>query len=179
MARDCLSFQDGSLSISTPWGKASNGSVLVNGGVVPAGEWRERGYVCHHGRWKISVDHVSKAAFRLKLENTGSEPVHLDTVCFAHWNPSGFNTPLQTCEFRELIFNGSFLSLKSGVKCVGRKEPNMDFIEPGSLFTVYQHEDGGALLLGVLPPIGQAFSELVTLHSDHGFGGKKRRGADG
>ena len=166
MAQDYLSFQDGCLSISTPWGKAAHGSVLVNGGVVPAGEWCERGYACHHGHWKISVGRVSKTAFRLKLENTGSEPVHLDTVCFAHWNPSAFNTPLQTWEFRELIFSGSFMSLKSGVKCVGRKAPNMDFIEPGSLFTVYQHEDGDALLLGVLPPIGQAFSELVTLHSD-------------
>lgn len=159
-----LDFADGILSVTTPWGSAARGSILVNGQPIQADG-------ASQGTWKFSAREDPTGAFALQVTNSSESPAKLTDVVFARWAPDRFSVPLNTWEFRELIHGGSFQSINSGVKCVGRKTPWLDFAAPSSMLTVYQREGGDALLLGVLPPLGEAFSEFVTLHSDPHFEG--------
>ena len=169
----CLQFDDGILSIRTPWGSAADGTFFVNGEPVQS-DWSFDGQghsTCRHGIWQITVSEKPEGAFSLELVNEGWDREALHTVHLSRWNPGDFSSPLNTCEFRELVHGGSFRSIQSGVKCVGRMASGLDFISPSSMFTVYQQEDGDALLLGILPPVGEAFAEFTTLHSDPHFEG--------
>jgi len=152
-------FADGILSVVTPCGSVAGGTTLVNGREVQIGPPSD-------GPWQLSVSEGPAQAFSLRLTNVGGAPVKLTDVVFARWTPDRFSAVLNTWEYRELIHGGSFHSINSGVKCVGRKTPWLDFVARSSMLTVYQREEGDALLLGVLPPLGEAFSEFVTLHSE-------------
>ncbi|MDH7571383.1 MAG: hypothetical protein QHJ73_17540, partial [Armatimonadota bacterium] len=166
MRDETLTFSQGSLLLRTPWG-AAPGSIWVNDEPVRAA-WEEDGAgrpFCVHGAWRLTVVRTAGGGVMLEVRNAGAEPRRLSVVCFGRWNPSAFSPPLNTWEFRELVQGTSFSSIYAGVKGVGRKAPAMDFVAPSSMLTVYQREEGGALLLGVLPPVGPAFSEFVTLHS--------------
>ena len=167
VASECSSFREGALFVRTPWDSEAKGIVLVNDEAVSASwscqdpnEWR-----CRHGLWELTVRTKSPGAFSLRITNTSGEPRKLSRVVFARWAPSSFAPELNTSEFRELIHGGSFNSMASGVKCVGRKTPWLDFAPPSNMLTVYQREGGGALLLGVVPSMGEALSEFATLHS--------------
>ena len=164
----CITIEDGALRLQCPWSTAAEGEILVNGEPVreewkpeAAGQWH-----CRVGPWQLALEEPAKGLLLLELTNMNPEPVGLDTVHFARWRPQAFSPPLPTESFRELLHGGSFGNLASGVKCVGRKTAGLDAVASSSVLTVYQRDDGTALLLGVLPPVGEAFSELVTLHDE-------------
>ena len=160
-------FENGVLSVSTPWAGVADGTILVNDVPVCA-SWACDGEghpTCRHGVWQLTVLEDPGGACSLRIANTGDERAGLDTVHFTRWDPGAFSQPLDTGRFRELIF-GSLQGAGAGVKPVGRKAPGLEFVAPSSMVTVYQQEDGGAMLLGVLPPVGPAFCECITRHSD-------------
>ena len=172
-AQDCLSISAGRLVISTPWHRRAAGQILVNGKVVDAA-WAEDAdgsSAAAHGPWQVTAKTEPLQGIRLQIANTTQTPQHLDSVTFARWAPDAFAPALQTAEFRELVHGGSFLEPNAGVKCVGRKTAFLDFIPASSMLTVYQCEQGGALLLGVLPPVGEALSEFRTVHAEAHFEG--------
>ena len=159
----CLSpTDDGCIMLRTPWSTPAGGTILVDGHVAALPP-------TDAGPWSLDIIDAGDGALVLELTNTSSSPQHLGTVQFARWAPQSFPAPLDTAGFRELIHGGSFRSMASGVKCVGRKAPGLDFVAPSSMLTVFQADDDSALLLGVLPAVGQAFSEFVTLHSEPHF----------
>ncbi|MCK5805935.1 MAG: alpha-galactosidase, partial [Lentisphaeria bacterium] len=82
------------------------------------------------------------------------------------WASETFSPKLPVEDYRELVHGGSFLNMNCGVKGVGRKQGQLDFNTPSGMVKVYQHEDGSALLLGVLPPLGGGFSIFRTLHDE-------------
>ncbi len=166
--RHSFSFTEGRLSVNTPWAVQACGSVKINGESVSE-SWavdHDGVFSCTHGSWQLQVRETVADAFALEIRNVSEAPLQLGTVCFARWQPEDFAKPLETSEFREFVHGGSFLGVGAGVKCVGRKTPLLDFANTSSMVTVYQKERGGALLLGVLPPVGEAFSEFSTLHSE-------------
>ena len=166
-----LSFRDGHLSLETPWSKPALGRILVNG--EPArGPWRgsaKSGFSSRCGNWRLTVRQNAEGAVQLELANAGATPQWLHTVKFAEWRPDAFARPLNAADFRELANGVSFLGMSSGVKCVGRKTPCLGFAPRSGMLTVYQHEAGGALLMGMLPPVGEAFTEFATLHAEPHF----------
>ncbi|MBI3944365.1 MAG: alpha-galactosidase, partial [Armatimonadetes bacterium] len=121
---------------------------------------------CRHGDWQLTVTEVAPGAFSLEIANLGTEPLTLRTVHFGRWAPEAFERALPVGDFRELVHGASFNAVAGGAKPVGRKTPWLDFVAPSGLLTVYQREEGEALLLGSLPPVGEALSEFATLHSD-------------
>jgi len=164
---DCLQFTESGPVLASPWSSPATGDVLINGEMI-SGPWKPDdagGFVVHHGPWRLNVHFASGAAV-LAIQNTDDLPRQLDTVILARWRPEAFSTRLNTEYFREMIHNASFLSGNSGVKPVGRKTAFLDFTSPSAMLTVYAHESGPALLLGVLPPLSEAFSEFHTLHSE-------------
>jgi len=166
--RQCFSFRDGSLVVDTPWDSVARGQVFVNDELVDS-DWSadEQGRsICRHGPWRLSVEEGPEGAFRLQIANEGVEPAMLRSVRFADFLPEAFSEALDTSAFRELISGGSFFNIHGGAKGVGRQVPGLDFVQPSSIYTVYQREDGPAMLLGILPPVRDAFSEFVTLHSE-------------
>ncbi|NOY81144.1 MAG: alpha-galactosidase [Kiritimatiellaeota bacterium] len=171
---DRLSFGANGPVIDSPWGAAALGTVMLDGGRV-AGPWTagpDGSFTTDHGPWRLTVRAwTDPARFALELRNRDSVPHEIDRVVFAAWTPRAFSPGLRTEAFRELVHGGNFLSLASGVKCVGRKGLGLDFVPTSNMVTVYQAEDGNALLLGVLPPLSEAFSEFRTLHSDPHFEG--------
>lgn len=163
-----LHFCEGALVLVSPCGGDATATILVNDEPVQAA-WetdRQGQLSCPHGPWRLSVTESAHGALSLELTNASSQPLRLRTVHFGRFSPAAFTPALQTWQFRELIHGASFDALPTGVKGVGRKGFGLDFIVPSGLFTVYQQEEGAALLLGVLPPLGSAFSEFTTLHSD-------------
>lgn len=163
-----LRFDEGSLLLTAPWGGEARATILVNDEAVTA-EWGrdpEGRPSCQHGPWRLTVLAGAGGALALEVANTSAAPAALRTVCFGRFAPAAFTPPLETWRFRELIHGGSFEQLASGVKGVGRKAFGLDFIAPSGLLTVYQQEDGPALLLGALPPSSCAFCEFITLHSE-------------
>ena len=165
--RSVLRFLDGGLQLDTPWGCAAEGKLLLNGHSVdgPWGLDDEGRPTCEHGSWRVRIIEAPAGAFSMELGNITSVPQYLETVHFGRWDPSGFSPTLETCAFRELVF-GSVQGINAGVKCVGRRAPFLDFAPPSSMLTVYQRDDGTAMLLGILPPVGDGFSEFSTLHSE-------------
>ena len=164
--RDTLRFENGSLHLLSPWSCPATGSLLIHGRPVP-GEWSgsDSRWRCSDSGWQLEVSEQGAGAVGLQIKNIGHEPASLDTVHFARWTPESFSPKLDTAPFRELIL-GTVQGANSGVKCVGRKAPFLDFVAPSSMLAVYQEEDGDALLLGVLPPVGEGFAEFCTTHSD-------------
>jgi hypothetical protein len=163
-----LRFGAGSLVLTSPWGAEAAATILVNDEVVQ-GSWDVDGQgrpACQHGPWRLTVLEGPNGTLSLEVANASSGPLQLRTVHFGRFSPTAFSPALEAWQYRELIHGASFDSLPTGVKIVGRKGFGLDFVVPGGMLTVYQHEDGQALLVGVLPPIGAAFSEFVTLHSD-------------
>ncbi|MHB8995497.1 MAG: glycoside hydrolase family 36 protein [Armatimonadota bacterium] len=163
-----LSFRDGSLILTSPWGGEAAATILVNGESIQS-DWSldQQGHPsCLHGQWRLTVVAGAAGALSLKIANACQDALPLGTVHFGQFSPAAFSAALQTWRFKELIHGGSFESLATGVKGVGRKAFGLDFVVPSGLLTVYQQEEGEALLLGVLPPVGSAFSEFTTLHSD-------------
>ena len=165
----CLRFGEAAgITLDTGLTGPAVGSILVNGNpVLP--HWTPSGnaaWTCDHEGWRLDVTQPHPGALRLGLTNTGPAPARIERVVFARWAPDAFGSALRARAFRELVHGGSFRSLSSGVKVVGRKAPGLDFVAPGSMLTVYQQDGGDALLLGVVPPLGGAFSEFRTLHSE-------------
>ncbi len=162
-----LRFEAGALTLPTPWAAPAKGDILVNGQCV-AGPWKAEGdaWTCGHGPWTLTIEPERSAAFSLRIANRSDAAQRLQSVSFARWRPERFRPALDAAEFREFIHGGSFLRMASGVKPVGRKTPFLDFTAASNIVIAYQRDDGGALLLAVLPPIREAFSEFVTLHSE-------------
>ena len=164
----CLRFCEGSLILATPWGGEAAGMVLVNGEVVQSG-WgidRQGRPTCQQGPWRLTVVEGARGALSLEITNASQTPLDLGAVHFGRFCPAAFSPALQTWRFRELIHGASFETLATGVKGVGRKGLGLDFVAFSGLLTVYQQEEGEALLLGALPPSGGAFCEFTTVHSD-------------
>jgi len=162
----CLTYRSGALHITSPWQSTAAGVIRINGEQV-VGPWSDD-RTCIHGNWQLRIEEAA-GAFSLHLTNCANDPVLLSTVTFAHWDADAFSSALDSADFRELIHGGSFRDSSTGVKCVGRQAPGLDFVCKSSMVTVYQKEGGGALLLGVLPPLGDAFSKLNTVHSEPHF----------
>lgn len=163
----CLRFAGGALLLDTPCGEAP-GEILVNDEPVRAA-WSPDAAgnpSCRHGDWQLTLREGPAGAFFLDVLNAGSEARTLRAVHLARWSPSAFPHPLETRDFREFIHGPSFQGINAGAKPVGRKTPWLDFVMPSNMLIVYQKEGGEALLLGVVPPMGPAFSEFVTLHSE-------------
>ncbi|MEN6304793.1 MAG: glycoside hydrolase family 36 protein [Armatimonadia bacterium] len=163
-----LRFREGSLTLATPWGGEAAAAVLVNDESVQS-DWtvdQQGRPSCQHGPWRLTVVEGAQGALSLEIANASQAPLRLRTVHFGRFCPAAFSPALQTWRFRELIHGASFETLATGVKGVGRKAFGLDFVVPSGILTVYQQEDGEALLLGVLPPVGSAFSEFTTLHSE-------------
>ncbi|MBT3346688.1 MAG: hypothetical protein HN712_04235 [Gemmatimonadetes bacterium] len=168
VTQEGLTFGDGGVRLTCPWAVGVGGEILVDGERVQ-GEWTPDAtdsWVCRVGGWQLVMQQPAPGLLALRLVNVSAERISLGTVHLARWRPDVFNPRLPTAEFRELIHGGSFVNIASGVKCVGRKTSGLDAAVPSSVLTVFQHDDGTALLLGVLPPVGEAFSELVTLHDE-------------
>ncbi|MBN2309542.1 MAG: alpha-galactosidase [Candidatus Hydrogenedentes bacterium] len=146
--------------------------LLVNGEPV-RGPWDSDGRgtaVCTHGIWRLSVRDAGDGALQLMIANEDAEPARLRTVYFARWTPDSFPTRLDAAAFRELCHGGSFRNMATGVRCVGRKTTLLEADSPSNVLIVYEREETpetpkAALLLGVVPPLGEAFSEFATLHS--------------
>jgi len=156
---------DAQLELATPWGRAA-GEITIDGQRVSA-DWRQDGdgqWVGEHGNWHLTCVGMPRGAFSLRLRNQGDKVISLRSVAMAQWNPEAFSPALDTAMFRELIHASSFAGDASGVKGVGRRGAGQEFQAVGSMLTVYQHEDGEALLLGILPPMGQGYSEFHDLH---------------
>jgi hypothetical protein len=162
-----LRFCEGSLRLATPWGGEATATMLVNDENVEEtwGADQQGRPTCQHGPWRLTVVEGAKGSLSLEIANVSQAPLPLRTVHFGRFSPAAFSPALDTWRFRELIHGASFETLATGVKGVGRKGFALDFVVPSGLLTVYQEEDGAALLLGVLPPIGSAFSQFTTLHS--------------
>ena len=162
----CLHFKNDALFVTTPWYSVAAGTIHINDAPVRAVWTRnsEGRPTCRQGQWQLTAIEDQGGAFSLEIANTGDASVRLHTVHFARWDPGAFTPPLNACDFRELVF-GSLQGAGAGVKPVGRKAPFLDHISPSSVFTVYQQEDGAALLLGIIPPVSQAFTECITRHA--------------
>ncbi|NUQ00433.1 MAG: alpha-galactosidase [Armatimonadetes bacterium] len=155
-----LRFSAGHFELETPWGVAP-AEVLIDGQAVA---WDSAGT----GRlsdWTVTATETA-GAWSLAITNAGSTARRLGVVTFGRWSPAAFPQPLWTWRFTECIHGPSFSGIYAGAKQVGRKTPALDHVPVSSLFIAYQEEEGEALLLGVVPPLGQAFSELVSLHSE-------------
>ncbi len=170
---NCLRFSANGPVIDSPWG-AAVGTVALDGEPVAA-PWTagpDGVFTTAHGPWSLTVQpRTESAGLELEIRNRDKVPHELDSVVFASWAPSAFSPGLEAKAFRELVHGGNFLSLASGVKCVGRKGLGLDFVPTSSMVTVYEAEDGNALLLGVLPPLADGFSEFRTVHSAPHFEG--------
>lgn len=156
--------------LDTPWGEV-RGEILINGQCV-TGPWQpgpDRTFSTVHGPWQLDVTESANGGLVLRLTNTADTPRELDSVVYARWAPKAFRPGLESASFREFIHGGNFLSMASGVKCVGRKGLGLDFVVPSNMVTVYQQEKGEALLLGVLPPLSDAFAEFRTVHAEPHF----------
>ncbi len=165
-----LSFTPDGPVLASPWSAPALGEVRINGEPV-AGPWRagaDGEFYLEHGAWRITANQ-EQGALQFRIRNIGRAPQALDTVTAGRWPAEVFAPRWDTAEFRELVHNSSFLEGNAGVKPVGRKTGFLDFTPVSGLFTVYARHDGGALLLGVLPPLGEAFSEFRSLHSEPHF----------
>lgn len=164
----CLTVVDGTMRLQSPWGAAAAGEVLVDGLPVGAAweEQAERRWACRLGLWQLVLEQLAEGILSLEATNISPEPAQVDAIHFGRWRPEAFSPRLPTAPFRELIHGGSFGNMASGVKCVGRKTAGLDAVAPSSMLAVYQRDEDAALLLGVLPPLGEALSELVTLHDE-------------
>jgi hypothetical protein len=163
-----LRFRDGLLTLSNPWGGEAVATILVDDESVQS-EWKPDDLgrpTCQHGPWRLTVVEGPNGALSMEVANTCQTSLQLRTVTLGRFCPAAFSPSLQTWRSKELIHGSSFETLATGVKGVGRKGFGLDFVSPSGLLTVYQQEDGPALLLGALPPLGSAFSEFTTLHSD-------------
>jgi len=162
-----LSFDGAGPILTVPFAAAARGQVLLDGRTVE-GPWRRTGesWVCDAAPWSLAVDRPAADAWRLVLSNRSDRPQRLGTVTFPHLAPTAFTPRLASADFRELISGGSFGSIASGVKPVGRQQGRMDFRAPGNMLGVYQRDDGAAVLLGVLPPLGGGLTEFAAVHAE-------------
>ena len=166
-----LSFDGKQIILRTPWTTPAPGSIALNGTPVD-GAWGtpdSQTPTCTSDAWQLAVSLGPVGELTLRITNTTNQPRYLAEALFGDWFPSAFTPALDTAQYRELTHGASFLNNACGVTCVGRKTNWLDFAAPSSMFTVYAHEDGEALLVGILPPIGDAFCELTTLHSEPHF----------
>lgn len=166
-----LSFDGEHLLLDTPRTGPAQGSIAINGAFT-VGPWGVSDSGTHENAvdgWHVAVTVGPLGELTLRITNTSGQPRQLTDALFGKWSPDAFCPSLDTAEYRELTHGASFLNNACGVTCVGRKTNWVDFVAPSSMFTVYGHKDGEALLVGVLPPIGDAFSELTTLHSEPHF----------
>jgi hypothetical protein len=175
-----LAIDRESLAICLPWqGAAVSADTLVDG--HQAGPWRAEAarYVSQAGPWRLEAQLVGHGAVQLAVTNTAAATLGLGTVTVARWRPQAFEPRLEAMDFREFIHGTSFLAMRCGVKVVGRKIDGLDHVAPSSMVTVYQHDDGTAVLLGVLPELGDGFAEFATLHAephmDSAFGWEARQ----
>ena len=169
------------LALQTPWQQAPvSAATLVDG--QPVSPWtavaedRCRGQA---GPWRVEAVAAGHGSVRLEVTNTGNEILTLGTVTVARWRAEAFQPALEAGDFREFVHGGSFLNMSCGVKVVGRKTHWVDHAAPSSMVAVYQRDDGQALLLGVLPELGDGFAEFATLHAephlDGAFGWEARQ----
>lgn len=164
------------LVLRTPWQAAAlPAETLVDGHL--AGSWQDGAAAA--GPWRLTAKPSGQGSTLLQVTNASRSSLRLGTVTVARWRPAVLAPSLVAGEFREFVHGGSFLAMSCGVKVVGRKLHGLDHVAPSSLVTVYQHDDGTALLLGVLPPLGDGFAEFVTLHAephcDSAFGWEARQ----
>ncbi|NQU41738.1 alpha-galactosidase [bacterium] len=161
-----LSFQKGALSLKTPWGSAGTGILRINGVEVKS-DWQGDGpWTCRFADWHLTVSSGPRDSYDLALENRGDQEIFLGNVSFGCWSPNVFDPPLDAASFRELTVGESFLSMRAGAKKVGRPTPFLDGVSPSAMVTIYQQEKGPALLLGILPPVRDAFTCFETVHSE-------------
>ena len=148
-----LAFDASGPALALPFCGRARGTLRLDGREL-ASVWRPRGqaWVGEAAPWELTVDAPVSGAWRLTLRNTSAAPARLGTVTFPHFAPEAFSPRLASEEFRELISGGSFVSVTSGVKGVGRMQGRIDFKAASNMVGVYQRDDGEALLLGVLPP---------------------------
>lgn len=162
-----LAFDASGPALALPFCGRARGTLRLDGREL-ASVWRPRGqaWVGEAAPWELTVDAPVSGAWRLTLRNTSAAPARLGTVTFPHFAPEAFSPRLASEEFRELISGGSFVSVTSGVKGVGRMQGRIDFKAASNMVGVYQRDDGEALLLGVLPPLGGGLTEFAAVHSE-------------
>ncbi len=161
--------------LRTPWTAPVPAETLVDG--QQAGTWQDGR--AKAGDWCLELAAGEGGGWCLRVTNGGSASRRLGTVTVARWRPLAFAPTLEAGDFREFIHGTSFLAMTCGVKVVGRKLHGLDHTATSSMVTVYQHDDGNALLLGILPPVGDGFAEFITLHAephcDSAFGWEARQ----
>ncbi|MBT3287121.1 MAG: hypothetical protein HN380_07220 [Victivallales bacterium] len=176
-----LDIVGNALVLQTPWQAAALPAETAIDGHA-AGPWQTETPSCctsAAGPWQLAVDLAGHGSVRLSITNASAGTLTLGTAIVARWRPEAFAPALVAGDFREFIHGGSFLAMNCGVKVVGRKLMSLDHAAPSSMVTVYQHDDGTALLLGVLPGLGDGFAEFATLHAephlDSAFGWEARQ----
>ncbi len=171
-----LDLAPAGLVLQTPWQAGPLPAEMAVDGHV-AGVWQDG--VAKAGIWQLAMALVDPGCVQLRVTNTSGTSQRLGTVTVGRWRPGAFAPALVAGEFREFVHGGSFLAMACGVKVVGRKLHGLDHVAPSSMITVYQHDSGTALLLGVLPPVADGFAEFVTLHAephcDSAFGWEARQ----
>jgi alpha-galactosidase len=98
-------------------------------------------------------------ALTITLHNNGDAPARVDEVALR------FEPHRPARKYRQLIHRRTFEGLP-GVKRVceaAHWSPKVD--DDSDMFTIYAHDDGDALLLGALPPYGEAFTTIRTVHA--------------
>jgi hypothetical protein len=148
--------------LRTPWTAPVPAETLVDG--QKAGTWQDG--KARAGDWELALAAGECGGWCLRVTNGGTASRRLGTVTVARWRPQAFSPALEAGDFRELIHGTSFLAMACGVKVVGRKLHGLDHTATSSMVTVYQHDDGTALLLGILPPVGDGFAEFASLHAE-------------
>ncbi len=153
--------------LDTPFSGRVQAGLYLDGRRVE-GPWRQSAgaWIAAAAPWEVSLDQPVADAWRLTLRNTSTSPARLGMVSFPHASPEAFSPRLPTEVFRELVCGGSFSALDAGVKGVGRQQGRLDFRASSNLLGVYQRDDGQALLLGVLPPLGGGLTECAALHDE-------------
>jgi hypothetical protein len=175
-----LVFETNSLALRLPWQAAAvPAETLVDGHKASPWQAEASRYVSNAGPWRLTAEQVGHGAVQLAVTNTTDATLTLGTVTVARWRPQAFEPTLEAGDFREFIHGTSFLAMRCGVKVVGRKIDGLGHVAPSSMVTVYQHDDGTAVLLGVLPELGDGFAEFATLHAeahmDSAFGWEARQ----
>lgn len=162
-----LDVDAGGPVLRLPFAGPARGTVRLDGREV-AGPWRREGeaWVCTAAPWELSLFAAVRDAWRLVLRNTSGSPVRIGTVGFPHVPPSAISPSLASEEFRELVSGGSFVTVDSAVKGVGRMQGRIDFRASSNMVGVYQRDDGQAFLLAVLPPLGGALTEFAAVHAE-------------
>lgn len=165
--RCCLSFSASGPVLEISFSRPVQAGIRVDGREV-SGPWVSAGdaWTCSAPPWELRAESPAPGIWRLALRNVSAGPVRVGMVSFPFAPAAAFEPRLPAACFRELIFGGSFNALDSGVKGVGRMQGRLDFRAASNLVGVYQRDDGQALLLGVVPPLGGGFTEFAALHDE-------------